>query len=81
MAQEIIDAASFSVDNLSITPQKPMTGGGKMAFMNYKRKGLYIQLPPPLSCPRVSRALPMRRPVRSSIAFNSTSATTTRTVR
>lgn len=45
MAQEIIDAASFSVDNLSITPQKPMTGGGKMAFINYKRKGVYIQLP------------------------------------
>lgn len=46
MAQEIIDASTFAVDNLSITPQKPMTGGGKMAFMNYKRKGLYIQLPP-----------------------------------
>jgi hypothetical protein len=46
MAQEIIDASSFAVDNLSITPQKPMTGGGKMAFINYKRKGLYIQLPP-----------------------------------
>ncbi len=45
MSNEIIDAASFSVDNLSITPQKPMTGGGKMSFINYKRKGVYIQLP------------------------------------
>jgi hypothetical protein len=45
MAQEIIDASTFAVDNLSITPQKPMTGGGKMAFINYKRKGIYIQLP------------------------------------
>ncbi len=45
MAQEIIDASTFAVDSLSITPQKPMTGGGKMAFINYKRKGIYIQLP------------------------------------
>ncbi len=45
MAQEIIDANTFSVDNLSVTPQKPMTGGGKMSFINYKRKGIYIQLP------------------------------------
>jgi hypothetical protein len=45
MAQEIIDPNTFNVENMSITPLKPMTGGGKMSFINYKKKGFYLQLP------------------------------------